>query len=280
MKICLRADFFFMTNKIKELKFNQETVQFFYRGDDDMSVIEEFFVDKMYRSTESLIQKTNNPILDIGAHIGCFSVYARKLNSVSPIIAIEPEPNNFELLKENLKINHCKDVITKQVALVSQSHPERIRRLGEEVEGSFTPRDLSTSFTPIVVHSAQDDVKKTTLYLNKDSHNHSTFYETKESISVSALNLEELIKKNKLEKIGILKIDIEGEEFSVIKNIKPDTWKLIENIILEYHDFRGNDHNDLENIIHSKGFSIEHFPNYYDKRFGLLICRNKAVHSS
>lgn len=231
-------------NKIQEIKFNNQKVQFLYRGDDDMSVIDEFFVDKMYRTIEPIITNTKNIILDVGAHIGCFSVYARKLNSVSPIIAIEPEPNNFEILKENLKLNHCKNIITKQTALVGTN-------------------------------------KKTIeLYLNKDSHNHSTFYETKESISVSATNLEELIRKNKLEKIGILKIDIEGEEFSVIKNIKPDTWKLIENIILEYHDFRGNNHNDLENIIRSKGFSVEHFPNHYDKRFGLLICRNKTIHSS
>lgn len=264
-------------NKIREIKFNNQKVQFIYRGNDDMSVIDEFFVDKMYRTIEPIVANTKNIILDIGAHIGCFSVYARKLNSVSPIIAIEPEPNNFELLKENLKLNHCKDVTVKQMALIKSnvmlsevaSNATKSKHLIEE-------KDPSTS--PPAGGSAQDDeIKIVTLYLNKDSHNHSTFYETKNSILVTAINLEELIRKNKLEKIGILKIDIEGEEFSVIKNIKPDTWNLIENIILEYHDFRGNNHNDLENIIRSKGFSIEHFPNHYDKRFGLLICRNKKT---
>lgn len=226
-------------NKNIQLNFHNQKIQFNYRGDDDITVIEEFFVDKMYRSTESIIIQTTNPVLDIGAHIGCFSIYARKLNPHSPILVIEPEPNNFSLLKENLKLNHCNSIITKQMALVGT------------------------------------DKKIIELYLNEDSHNHSTFYKTEKSISVPATTLEEIINKNKLDKIGILKIDIEGEEFSVIKNLKLDTWNIIETIILEYHDFRGNDHNDLTNIIRSKGFSIEHFPNHYNKRFGLLVCRNK-----
>lgn len=247
-------------NKIQEIKFNKQEIKFHYQSEADLSVIDEFFVDKMYRTTESLVSQTTNPILDIGAHIGCFSVFARKLNSHSPIIALEPEPNNFKLLKENLKLNHCENIITKQMALVG-CHPEFI------------------SGSQKMLKQVQHD-NSIILYLNEDSHNHSTFYETAESIIVPAITLEDLIIKNKLKKIGILKIDIEGEEFSVIKNIKPKTWSIIENIILEYHDFRGNDHNDLENIIRSHGFSVEHFPNHYDRRFGLLVCRNKTVRSS
>ncbi len=272
-------------NKIQEIKFNNQKIQFNYRGDDDMSVIEEFFVDKMYRATEDIITKTNNPILDIGAHIGCFSIYARKLNSHSPIIAIEPEPDNFSLLKENLKLNHCGNVTVKQMALINNTQtpiviPAKAGIQDQTKDSRLRGNDVEEN----------DHNNKTILYLNEDSHNHSTFYKTDKSITVSAITLEDLIKnpavakamagKFKLNKIGILKIDIEGEEFSVIKNLKSETWNLIENIILEYHDFRGNNHNDLVNIIHSHGFSIEHFPNHYDKRFGLLICRNKVVHNS
>lgn len=224
---------------MREIKFKKQSIKFFPRDDSDSSVIDEIFVNKMYRSLEGLISSLINPILDIGAHIGCFSVYARLSNPQSKIIALEPEPSNFKLLKENLKLNHFKNIICKNQALIS------------------------------------GDDKTVKLFLNRDSHNHSTFYKTKNSIKVPATTLEEIIKKNKLTKIGLLKMDIEGEEFDIVRNIEQNTWNKIRNIAVEYHEFNGNKRSDLENILRTRGFSAEHFPNHFDKRFGLLVCRNK-----
>ncbi len=233
--------------KIRELKLNKKEIKFLWRDEADLSVIDEIFVDKMYRSLEGPIPSLANPILDIGAHLGCFSVYARLFNPQVKIIALEPEPNNFKLLKENLKLNGCEEVTAMQYAVIPSEPKGRVEE------------------SPLFA----------TLYLNADSHNHSTFYKTKNSIEVPATTLEEIIKKNKLTKIGLLKMDIEGGEFDILKNTTQDTWNKIQNMAIECHEFEGNKRADLENIIRSQGFSVEHFPNHFDKRFGLLVCRNK-----
>jgi len=227
----------------KTIKHNHHTLSITYRDDSDLSVIDEFFVDKMYRSIDDIIPNLKNPILDIGAHIGMFSLYASILNPDVKIIALEPEPENYKLLKENLKQNHCKNVTTKQVAL---THTD-----------------------------------KTTIdfYLSDNTHTHSTIKPVNQSthIEVPATILKKLIAQNKLNKIGLLKMDIEGAEFSIIRNTTQDTWNKIQYIVVEYHESEKNKRADLENIIRSHGFSVEHFPNHFDKRFGLLLCRNKKT---
>jgi len=233
----------------KMFKLNHQTITINYRNDSDLSVIDEIFVDKMYRSVESTILNTKYPILDIGAHIGLFSIYTNILNPQVQIIALEPEPNNFALMIENFKLNHVKNVVTKCLA--------------------------------VIPNECEKSLSSTTLYLNQNSHNHSTIEQLNHStITVPATTLENLIAKNKLKKIGLLKMDIEGAEFDIIKTLKPENIKTILNLVVEYHEDEINKRVDLENIFRSHGFSVEHFPNYYDKRFGLLVARNKRIHSS
>ena len=229
----------------KQIKFNHKNIDINYRDDSDLSVIDEIFVDKMYRSVEQIISNLENPIIDVGAHIGLFSIYASTFNSTIKIIALEPEPTNFALMKENLKLNHCKNVVIKNVAL------------------------------------AGSDEEKASLYLSENNHNHTTLqpnhFTTKptEQLQITATNIKDLIEKNKLSKIGLLKMDIEGAEFEILKNLKKREWNKIRNIAVEYHEDAVNKRSDLENIIRSHGFSVEHYPNHYDKKFGLLVCRNK-----
>jgi len=244
--------------KIREIKFNNQTLKFAYRDDSDLSVIDEFFVDRMYRSIELQISdcpdvkygiptlcRDRFQILDIGAHIGVFSIYSKIINPKSEIIAIEPEPENFELLKTNLKLNGCKNIKAIQAALIA----------GNE--------------------------KTTNLYLSKNTHNHSTNKPLNQSTSITApaTNLELLMKEHKLSKIGLLKMDIEGAEFEIVSGLRTSDFGRIQNFVIEYHPaphgVQGKPADYLSNIIRQHGFSVEHFPNKFDKRFGLLVCRNK-----
>ncbi|MBI4993003.1 MAG: FkbM family methyltransferase [Candidatus Magasanikbacteria bacterium] len=234
----------------KKINFNHRLINIAYRDDSDLSVIDEFFVDKMYKSVECLISNSQFPILDIGAHIGVFSIYSKIINPKSKIIAIEPGPDNFALLKQNISANDLSDIKIQQTAIIGTEE------------------------------------KTTTLYLSKNSHNHSTIKPSNNltiqqfnnsTITVPATSLEKLIKQNKIKKIGLLKMDIEGAEFDIVLNIDNETWGKIRYVMIEYHESESDKRENLENIIRQHGFSVEHFPNKFDKGFGLLVCRNKKV---
>ena len=226
------------------IKFNKKILRVLYRDDSDLSVIDEFFVDHMYRALEPIIPNLTNPIIDIGAHIGMFSIYSKILNqspiqSGTKIIAIEPEQNNFKLLQTNLKLKNCIDVKTIRAALIVE-------------------KELSTK-----------------LYLSKNTHNHSTVPLSKDYVQVPAISLERLMKENKIKKIGLLKMDIEGAEFAILQSFNLSIFKKIQNLIVEYHESNDNKRIEIETLVRSHGFSVENFPNKFDKRFGLLVCRNK-----
>jgi len=210
-----------------------------------MSVIDEFFVDKMYRSLESIISNIQYPILDIGAHIGVFSLYAHILNQKIKIIALEPHPDNVKLFQKNISLNNIQNIELLPYAL------------------THTPETT------------------TTLLVSENTHNHTISQEhtntsAQKQIKVPAITLEKLIKQSKLDTIGLLKIDIEGAEFGILENMR-DVWNKIQHIAVEYHDDQKNKHSDLEEIMRQNGFSVEHFPNKFDKRFGLLVGRNKRI---
>ncbi len=56
--------------------------------------------------------------VDIGAHIGLYSIAAGKyLSKTGEVIAIEPEPTNFEMLQKNIKLNNLTNVKALEVGI-------------------------------------------------------------------------------------------------------------------------------------------------------------------
>jgi FkbM family methyltransferase len=57
-------------------------------------------------------------VLDIGAHIGYYTILFSELVGVhGKVIAFEPDPQNFDLLRENVARNVCRNVTLHNVAL-------------------------------------------------------------------------------------------------------------------------------------------------------------------
>ena len=98
----MNGNHFFELYKVKfgKLKFvlRQNVV-------DDYWVFEGLlFADEYY----PLRLKRSDIVLDVGANIGIFTCKAAL--EVNRVYSIEPEPNNFELLKKNVEINGLKNV--------------------------------------------------------------------------------------------------------------------------------------------------------------------------
>jgi FkbM family methyltransferase len=57
-------------------------------------------------------------IIDIGAHLGLFSVCSSQLTgSKGKIVCFEPTPGTFSILKNTLRLNHCHNVTAVQAAV-------------------------------------------------------------------------------------------------------------------------------------------------------------------
>jgi FkbM family methyltransferase len=88
----------------------------------------EVYVLNLYRA--NLLRK-NNVVLDAGAGIGEFTVLAsKKIGPGGRIIAIEPDPNDYELLQLNIKKNNCENIIPINIGLGRNSSERQMEFRG------------------------------------------------------------------------------------------------------------------------------------------------------
>ncbi len=157
-------------------------------------------------------------ILDCGAHIGISILYFKKLYPKAKIIAFEPNPDTFKLLDLNVKQNNLKNVKIINVALSNKKR---------RIKFYIARRDKA-------VWNWGDSAVKNKWYNAKKF----------KTIKVSAVRLSSYINK----RVDLIKIDIEGTEERVLKEIEGKLC-MVREIIIEFHGSSTNKSNNIENIL-------------------------------
>ena len=187
-----------------------------------LSTYDEMFKKEIYKFNCS----TTHPlIIDCGANIGLSVVYFKKIFPNSKIIAFEPDPKIFEVLKYNVTAFGYKDVELFNKALWSEE-----KELDFFMEGADSGRISNDDKTGAVTK-----IKSTRL---------STF-----------LN----------QKVDLLKIDIEGAEYEVLKECSSFLIN-INKLFVEYHSFAEQEQHleEILSILKSAGFR------YYIQHIGVF----------
>jgi len=149
-------------------------------------------IDGVYGELDTLTMKQhikkNDIVIDVGANIGYYTLlFSRLTENFGKVFGFEPEPNNFELLRKNVKINNYKNIILEEKA-VSKNHGR------------------------INLHLAKNGIVGHRIY---DSDNSSG------SIDVEMISLDNYFSKlNLIEKINFIKIDVEGAELGVFQGME------------------------------------------------------------
>lgn len=168
----------------------------------DFEVYHQVFVNQEYKFS------TDHPpqvIIDAGANIGLASLYFANNFPDAEILAIEPEKSNFELLKKN--IAPYTNIIPIQAALWNKNGKMQLTDPGYG-EWAFRVED-------------QD----------KPGNGKENFFQ-----QVRTMTVDSILSEYQLNKIDVLKIDIEGAE----KEVFHDTSSWIERIdviIIELHEY-------------------------------------------
>jgi FkbM family methyltransferase len=167
----------------------------------DIKVFEKVFLDQEYSFNENSTPKI---ILDIGAHIGLATIYFANKYPDARIIAIEPEKNNYEMLKKN-------------VALYEKVIPIHAAVWNEDKEIDVV--DTRGGNWGFITEEKQKARGTNRLFCHK----------------VNGITIKKIIKDYNIQKIDILKMDIEGAE----KEVFSDASKWINKVdilIIELHE--------------------------------------------
>lgn len=162
-------------------------------------------------------------IVDLGANIGAFSLYATASTERSVVYAYEPEPHNFDLLRRNIRRNGMTG---------------RIRPSKYAVAGREETRPLYLSESPF--HS---------LY---------PAHPAQRSIEVPCLGLADVLARHRLEGIDLLKIDCEGAEFEILYGTPPETLRRVGEVRMEVNvnDSPGQSFAELQGFMEAHDFEL------------------------
>jgi FkbM family methyltransferase len=171
--------------------------------------------------------------VDVGANIGYYtlrmaSVCAQKGDyPTSTIISIEPDPENYRALCQNIACNGFTNIITiNKAAWDSRGFQEmRVPAAGKRILTDY----------PSICFEYEGTAKSF------------------KKLVVEADTLDNMLNENNVHNIGILKMDIEGAEVHALKGAK-DTAEKVRKIVVEVH---GNANKEkVKSILINYGFNI------------------------
>lgn len=195
----------------------------------------EIWVRKSYNPLGFEIDK-GDVVVDIGAHVGAFSLYAAYHGGI--VYSYEPSLGPFKLLKKNIKLNDFEKVISPfQLAIGGKRGKQKMYMSEAEVKGQ--------------VQMFRNGIYNIPL-------------------DVECITLKDIV--NSVGHIDFLKCDSEGSEFEIFFNTPQKYLKKIEKISLEYHDRRTRFRKeDLRSFFKKMGFDVTIKPEF--KTLGMMYVK-------
>lgn len=146
--------------------------------------------------------KKGSVVIDIGSNIGVFSIYA-SISGASKVYSYEPNEESYQILLKNIKINSLSNTVVANKYAVS-ANDDSYAKIPKE-SSPYNKLSIGDSLID------QNDL-------------------------VPTITLGKILKVNQLENVDLLKIDCEGQEYPIFFGAKPEDFRKIKEIRMEFHE--------------------------------------------
>jgi len=199
-------------------------------------VAKETVIDDEYFLTKNSYKNKLLNIIDVGAGIGDFTIFAAKEFPWAKITAVEPNKKQCQLLLFNVRLNKITNVSVYQLAIGTKKSYDL-----------FIP---SASVHASTVRSKNPGKR----------------------LKVKGKKLDEFIQSP----VDLLKVDCEGAEIDILKSISPEKTGLIKRMVIEYHNhIIKNEDKKISAILKDWRFSFQVIPNQIVRSTGYIVAVNK-----
>ena len=180
-------------------------------------IVDKFFHQKkILFSLRTKIAKIDC-FLDVGSHKGTYTDLVIKNFQVNKVLMFEPQKYIFKKIKKKYK--NIKFIKIFNYAISNKNKMQKIYINKHDLTSSLKKIDETSSYLKY----------KAKLFT---SNNYKSLI--KETYIVKTIRLNDIVKKNHLEKINLLKIDTEGYELEVLLGLNKSI-KYVQYILIEFH---------------------------------------------
>jgi FkbM family methyltransferase len=167
------------------------------------------------------LPKEDGLIIDVGSNIGDFAMMASKIHPNMQVMAFEPAPTTYFLLRLNLWINHVQELEEKDLG-----KPGKFGVLAMHGAVTSDARPVEIAYEP-----------GWSVMASVNAHGPAT--ENWERAMVPSWDLRSFLQQHGISKVRLFKIDCEGCEFEVIPSLKEmfTDKTLIERAVGEIHQY-------------------------------------------
>ena len=171
-------------------------------------------------------------IIDVGAHIGLFALFASQFCKNGKIFCYEPIKENYKILIENIEMNQIQNIFPNNLAVTKETSRVKI-------------------------------------FLNDDQSGHSMFIQNKNFVEVDSKSLSDIFIDNGIKECDFLKLDCEGAEYEIVESLSADLFTKINKTVIEYHmvDTKPELLEQLINKLKQFSFSVHTRPLFVDIGF-------------
>ena len=156
--------------------------------------------------------REGDTVIDIGAHIGRYTITSSKqVGSTGKVVAIEADPDNFQLLKRNIALNNLTNVLPLNYAVFSTRTRMKLYE-----------QSASAKYNSVMLTRAR----------------------TMNYVEVNADTLDSILEQNRITQVNWIKIDVEGAEFEVLKGSTKTLSSNDISLLVEIHNIDDPSHYD------------------------------------
>lgn len=198
----------------------------------------EIWIDELY-SPEGYEIRDGETVVDIGANIGVFSMYAATRARNVRVKSYEPFPENAGFFRKNQSESCAINVEFHEVA----------------VAGSAGNRTLKI-YDSWILHSLAEALSQ------------------EEGIRVQCVTLDDVFED--IDTCGLLKVDCEGGEYEILYGASHSTLGKISRVICEFNQVDDSERNGLalKAFLERIGFVVDDF-RLLDPKTGLIVAKRK-----
>lgn len=185
------------------------------------------------------VESTDRTIVDVGANVGIFTLYAAHKAPAAEIFAVEPFPDTFERLNETIRANHLESHVTAIRCAVTSSAGSVSM---DDAQGVPSQYRAVLSAIPTMLNA-----------------NHKKTDQPARSLVVPTVTLSGLLDRLQRDTIDVLKMNIHGNEYEVLLPSPDSALTQFGRLLVQYHEVpeaMGLGKQDLFQRMETAGFRL------------------------